>query len=106
MFGRKIKQINNLTISFYEPYNYCVFSPDGKCLEDRMTLEQAEKYCRKTKDFLKNKKVSYTVIKTVDNLYVIADKKGNPYIDNKYGLKYSTRKAAENVCKKINESWV
>lgn len=55
MKGRKIKQINNLTIRYTKIYGYAVWTPDGRCWEDRMTLEQAEEYCRQTKDFCKGK---------------------------------------------------
>lgn len=51
MFGKRIKQINNLIIRYTEHYQYAVWSPDGRCLDDRMTLEEAEEYCRNTKDF-------------------------------------------------------
>lgn len=50
--GRKVKQINNLTIRYTEEFQYAVWSPDGVNLEDRLTLDQAEDFCRKTKDFL------------------------------------------------------
>ena len=53
MKGKKIKQINNLTIRYTEAYQYAVWTPDGRCWEDRMTLEQAEEFCRKTKDFVR-----------------------------------------------------
>ena len=52
MKGKKIKQINNLTIRYTEEYQYSVWTPDGRCWEDRMTLEQAEEFCRNTKDFV------------------------------------------------------
>ena len=53
MKGQHIKQINNLTIRYTELYQYAVWTPDGRCLDDRMTLEQAEDFCKNTKDFLK-----------------------------------------------------
>lgn len=53
MKGRKIKQINNLSIRYTKFYQCAVWTPDGRCLEDRMTLEQAEEFCKNTKDFLK-----------------------------------------------------
>ena len=56
MTGKKIKQINNLTIRFTEENGYAVWTPDGKCWEDRMTLAQAEEYCRGTTDFVKRRK--------------------------------------------------
>lgn len=52
MKGKKIKQVNNLVIHFTPMYKYAVWSPDGKCLEDRLTLEQAENFCKNTKDFV------------------------------------------------------
>lgn len=51
--GAKIKQINNLTIRYTEACQYAVWSPDGRCLGDRLTLEQAIVFCNHTKDFLK-----------------------------------------------------
>lgn len=36
-------------------YQYSVWTPDKRCLEDRLTLEQAEEYCMDTKDFLRKK---------------------------------------------------
>lgn len=53
--GKKIKQINNLTIRYTETYQYAVWTPDGRCWEDRLTLEQAEDFCRNTKDFIKKR---------------------------------------------------
>ena len=55
MKGKKIKQINNLEIRYTELYQHAVWvmGKYGACLEDRMTLEQAEEFCRNTKDFLK-----------------------------------------------------
>lgn len=67
MKGKRIKQINNLVIyqDTAEKVNYfgeirpnpnfgkcSVWTPDGRCWEDRMTLEQAEAFCQKTKDFV------------------------------------------------------
>ena len=51
--AKKIKQVNNLVIKHDELYNYSVWTPDGKCWEDRLTLEQAEEFCKQTKDFIK-----------------------------------------------------
>lgn len=48
----KIKQINNLIITYTEDFQYTIYSPFGICLEDRLTLKQAEDWCRNTKDFL------------------------------------------------------
>lgn len=50
-----IKQINNLKIYFTPWFKYCIETPGKIILEDRMTLEQAEKFCKNTKDFIKNK---------------------------------------------------
>ena len=55
MKGKKIKQINNWIIRYAELYQYSVWSPDGKCMEDRLTLEQAEEFCRENKDFVRRK---------------------------------------------------
>ena len=55
MKGKRIKQINNLIIYFTSMYKYAVWSPYGICLEDRLTLEQAEEFCRKTTDFVLRK---------------------------------------------------
>ena len=60
---KTIKQINNLIIkqkglgeitSFTGAYmlnRYVVFAPKGICLEDNLTLEQAEEFCKNTLDF-------------------------------------------------------
>lgn len=53
MMGKRIKQINNLTIRYTDMYHYAVWTPDKKCLDDRMTLSQAETFCKNTTDFLK-----------------------------------------------------
>ena len=51
-----IKQINNLKI-YYTPWaKYCIMTPYRIILEDRMTLEQAENFCKYTFDFVKNQK--------------------------------------------------
>ena len=55
MKGKKIKQINNWIIRYAELYQYSVWSPDGKCMEDRLTLEQAEEFCRENTDFVRRK---------------------------------------------------
>ena len=62
---KKIKQINNLVIkqdtarqiSYFgnimdnpSHLKYSVFSLDGKCLENRLTLEQAENFCNTNKN--------------------------------------------------------
>lgn len=53
MKGKRIKQINNWIIRFTEAYQYAVWTPDGKCMEDRLTLEQAEEFCRENTDFVR-----------------------------------------------------
>ena len=53
MKGKKIKQINNLTIRYTDEFQYSVWTPDDRCWEDRLTLEQAEEFCRETKNFIK-----------------------------------------------------
>ena len=53
--GKRIKQINNLLIRYTDAYLYAVWTPDGRCWEDRLTLEEAEEFCRKTLDFTKKK---------------------------------------------------
>lgn len=50
--GKVLKQVNNLKIRRSDVYQYSVWAPDGKCLEDRFpTLSAAEAYCRETKDY-------------------------------------------------------
>ena len=56
MKGKKIKQINNLVIYYTEMYHYAVWTPDGRCLDDRMTLEQAENFCKEVTDFVAKRK--------------------------------------------------
>ena len=56
MKGKKIKQINNLVIYYTEMYHYAVWTPDGRCLADRMTLEQAENFCKEVTDFMAKRK--------------------------------------------------
>jgi len=53
MKGKRIRQINNLTIRYTESYQYAIWTPDGRCWEDRMTLSEAEEICRNTVDFVK-----------------------------------------------------
>lgn len=57
--GKRIKRINNLVI--YETpqgiHSYSVWNLEGTiCFEDRLSLEQAKKFCKDTEDFIKNKK--------------------------------------------------
>lgn len=42
MKGKRIKQINNLIIYY----------TDNVCLEDRLSLEDAIDFCKRTKDFI------------------------------------------------------
>jgi hypothetical protein len=57
--SKLIEQINNLKIKKYtrnDPYEgYLVVSPDGRVLEDGLTLKQARDWASKTKDFVKVK---------------------------------------------------
>ena len=56
MKGKRIKQINNLTIYYTKEFGYSVWTPDGRCWEDRFDFcKQAEEYCENTKDFLRRK---------------------------------------------------
>lgn len=55
MKGKRIKQINNLIIRYTETYQYAVWTMTGVCLEDRMTLEEAEEFCKETKDYIQKK---------------------------------------------------
>lgn len=50
-----IKQINNLKIYYTPWFNYCIETPQKIILEDRLTLKQAETFCKKTLDFLNKK---------------------------------------------------
>lgn len=52
MKGKKIRQINNLIIYYTDFYQYAVWTKDGICLEDRLSLEQAIDFCKNTKDFI------------------------------------------------------
>lgn len=54
MKGRRIKQINNLTIYYTTLYSaYTVWTPDGRCWEQFDTLQDAESFCKKTHDFIR-----------------------------------------------------
>ena len=46
MKGQRIKQINNLVIYYTVQHGYSVCTPDGRCWEDGLILEQAEDYCK------------------------------------------------------------
>ena len=51
--GKHIKQINNLEIKYTDKHKYFVFTPDRICLKYGMTLEEAELYCARCKDYLR-----------------------------------------------------
>lgn len=55
MKGKIIRQKNNLLIRYTEMYQFAVWTPDGICLEDRLTLKQAEEFCRENRDYCKRK---------------------------------------------------
>lgn len=55
MKGKRIKQINNLVIYYTEFYQYAVWTKDGVCLDDRLTLEQAIDFCKSTRDFVRRR---------------------------------------------------
>ena len=66
MKGQRIKQINNLVIRYTKDYQYSVWKPvyeygawklDKKCCKHKMTLEQAEEFCRNTKDFTRRQRI-------------------------------------------------
>jgi hypothetical protein len=50
--GNRIRQINNLTIYHSDFYGFTVWSPKGTCLEDRLSMYQAVKFCNETLDFI------------------------------------------------------
>jgi hypothetical protein len=60
---KQYKQINNWTIKeksldeiphpMTEENRFAVFAPDGRWMEDNLTLEQAEEYCNENLDFVK-----------------------------------------------------
>lgn len=45
--GKKVRTCNGYTIYYTEAYNYAVWTKDGRCMEDRLSLDQAIEYCRK-----------------------------------------------------------
>lgn len=53
MRGKYIKQINNLKIKYLSGHEYFAVAPNGTCLKDNMTLEEAELYCARCKDYLR-----------------------------------------------------
>ena len=44
--GKKIRTCNGYTIYFTDVYKYAVWTKDGRCMEDRLTLAQAVSYCQ------------------------------------------------------------
>lgn len=52
MKGKRIRQINNLIIRYTDIYQYSVWTPDGRCWEDRMNYDEAVEFCKKTKDYI------------------------------------------------------
>ena len=52
--GKVIKQINNLKIKRLQEGNYFVISPlpNERILKTDMTLEEAELYCARNKDYV------------------------------------------------------
>lgn len=55
-FGKKIRQVNNMTIRYTVAFQYAVWSPYGICLEDGLTMEQAVSWAKEQKDFLAKRK--------------------------------------------------
>lgn len=52
--GQVVKQVNNLKIRFSDVHQYCVWAPDGRCLEDRFeTLDAAVAYCKEVTDYVR-----------------------------------------------------
>lgn len=51
--GKYIKQINNLKIYYIEAHQYTVWTPDNRCEKDGLSLEEAELYCARCKDYLR-----------------------------------------------------
>ena len=54
---KNVMMINRLRIKYDKKADslseaYSVWTPDGKCWEDRLTLNQAVAYCQDTKDFV------------------------------------------------------
>lgn len=85
--AKTIKRKNNLTIKYDKNYQYIVVAPDKRILEDRMTLEQAEEFCKNTLDFKMKKKEPK--ITDIDNLCDI--------INTKRGLKSNEIGTLEHI---------
>jgi hypothetical protein len=52
MRGKRIRQINNLTITYTDVYGYAVWASRTLCLEDRLTLDEAVEFCKETTDYI------------------------------------------------------
>lgn len=54
--GPVVKQVNNLRIRISDVHRYCVWSPDGRCLEDRFDfLDEAVAYCKEVTEYIKKR---------------------------------------------------
>jgi hypothetical protein len=49
---KEVKQINNWIIKENGMGLYCIYSPLKKCMEDNLTLEQAESFCKENLDYI------------------------------------------------------
>ena len=50
--GKYTKQINNIKIKYNIDREYFAVSPNNEILKDNMTLEDAELYCARNKDYI------------------------------------------------------
>lgn len=92
MRGKRIKQINNWIIRYTEIHQYSVWSPDGRCYEDRLTLEQAEEFCRDNKDYVAGNNIcEHCFHSSVRDGHCLRDKKVPD--DSCYGMPYSNIKS-------------
>lgn len=104
MSGKKIKQINNLVITqdttkainwfgearFNPNYGkYSVWTPDGRCIEDGLSLKQAEEFCKNTKDYILNKASLDDVIQTAS---AVAKQDASDRVDKGRNKGYSLSK--------------
>lgn len=55
--GKHIKLINNLQIKYLPEINYFVVTPSKVVIKYGMTLEEAELYCARNKDYIIKKEV-------------------------------------------------
>ena len=53
--GYHIKQINNIKIRYLPELEYFAVSPNKEVLKTNMTLEEAELYCARCKDYLRKR---------------------------------------------------